>query len=583
MLTPLLAGWTLSGDDLPDRLQVQETVSPGFSLPGTEALRAFADLIGDMPDETPMEDAPSGVPFALPAPIPDDVLGEVMLSREIDFGSMSGDAARLRFDMLCGQGSITLQSLPPRFSRPGAPAAEPLVLTCDFHGAPVALDVSPMLLAGRRARLTLRFGPERPAGVCGPVLLHTSDCAGISQLTVTPDASAHSLLLTARITAAQAGDYLLHAYLCPAAAPASPQEAPPVREIRFHLAKDETKSIHLTTEAVLPVFESGNPYEAPSVKLRLYRSSASGRKALCDTAVCLCGFPGEAPAYTLPLCREDLLLPPESLLDTLTGLHVPGVLLSAAAPDMLYRLLTRAGISALHSAALAPEKKAELQRYPCAAFSRSLSPDFPDADPSVSAWQLCGLVTYPRPADPDMLPAELLRDAAGREVDLLCEDTQAVLAWLRAVSVRLRAEAMRQGRLRGALCAPGEYKQSDIAEAIRTALSPLHLSALPLSGAWWTGAHFSASLQAFIPRSVFSVDKSIRAVAVLEDGEGRVIARTEFPCAPWRACTGLISASLPDAPCILELVTRLYADEDVLEESTLPVYVGERGALEMAF
>ena len=96
------------------------------------------------------------------------------------------------------------------------------------------------------------------------------------------------------------------------------------------------------------------------------------------------------------------------------------------------------------------------------------------------------------------------------------------------------------------------------------------------------GAHFSASLQAFIPRDAFPVDKSIRAVAALEDGEGNVIARTEFPCAPWRSGTGLLQAVLPDAPCVLELVTRLYADETILEESTMPVYVGARGVLEAA-
>ena len=79
------------------------------------------------------------------------------------------------------------------------------------------------------------------------------------------------------------------------------------------------------------------------------------------------------------------------------------------------------------------------------------------------------------------------------------------------------------------------------------------------------------------------MDKSIRACASLEDSEGNVIARTEFPCAPWRSGTGLLEAALPDTPCVLELVTRLYADEEILEESTMPVYVGARGALEAAF
>ena len=124
---------------------------------------------------------------------------------------------------------------------------------------------------------------------------------------------------------------------------------------------------------------------------------------------------------------------------------------------------------------------------------------------------------------------------------------------------------------------PSGYREEE------TALSPLHLSALPLCGAWWTGAHFSAALRAFIPKDVLSADRALRAVATLEDAQGSALARAEFPCAPWRSNTGLLEAALPDAPCVLELVTRLYADDEVLEESTMPVYVGERGALEAAF
>ena len=296
----------------------------------------------------------------------------------------------------------------------------------------------------------------------------------------------------------------------------------------------------------------------------------------------MCGLPGPAPAYHLPLDADDLRRPPEQLLDDLTALHVPGVRLPAAAPDTLYRLLTRAGISAVHGADIPPETRAHLLRYPCAVFERSLSAPRAE-DPVLSAWQLCGLVTSPRAADAGLLPAELLREAAGRELDPSQPDTQAVLSWLRAFSIRLRAEAMRQGKLTGALCAPGEARQPDVAQAIQTALSPLHLSALPLCGAWWTGAHFSASLRAFIPKDVLSADRALRAVATLEDAQGSALARAEFPCAPWRPNTGLLEAALPDAPCVLELVTRLYADDDVLEESTMPVYVGERGALEAAF
>jgi len=584
MLLPLNAAWTLAGDALPERLLPNETPAAAFILPGANALSAFADLIGTAPEEAPAESKQPGVPFALPALIPEDATGEVTLAREVDFGHLSGDRAWLSFDMLCGRGSVSLMSLPPRFAHPGTPAAEPIALTCAFDNAPVTLDVTPALRAQRRFLITLHFGDARPAGVCGPILLRTADSACIDELTVTPEAASGTLLLDVRVTAQEKGDYRLRASLCPAEVPGSPEKAPPARELSLRLQTGETKTVQLAMTADLPAFIPGRPYAAPGVKVSLHRiTGTDGKGNLCDSMVRMCGFPGVLPEYYLPVDESDLRLPPEQLLDTLSALHVPGVLLPAAAPDMLYRLLTRAGISALHSAGLPPEVKARLLRYPCAAFERSLTPTSSQADFVLSAWQLCGLTTYPRAVDVEMLSAELLAEAAGRELDLLSEDTQAVLAWLRAFSVRLRAEALRQGKLRGALCAPGEAHQPDVAQAIRTALAPTHLSALPLCGAWWTGSRFSASLQAFIPRDVLSVDKSIRAVASLEDAEGHVIAQTEFPCAPWRSGTGLLETALPDAPCVLELVTRLYADEDVLEESTMPVYVGERGALEMAF
>ena len=45
----------------------------------------------------------------------------------------------------------------------------------------------------------------------------------------------------------------------------------------------------------------------------------------------------------------------------------------------------------------------------------------------------------------------------------------------------------------------------------------------------------------------------------------------------------LLEAELPGAPCVLTLSTRLLAGDAVLEQSALPVYVGERGPLEAAF
>ena len=529
--------------------------------------------------DTPIDERVSA-PFALPALLPEDVSGPVALECEIDFGAHTGDRAALLFDSVCGSGKVMLTHCP----RPGE-IADADECIASFKSGPLTLDLTSALVRRRRCRIALRFDDARPAGVPGTVFLRITAHAAMGDVFIRPNSVLHTLTLKTSVTAVRAGDYILRAQLCPFKAPACEEEAPPIREMSLSLTAGESKPVQLAMEAHLPAFVPAVPYEAPALKAELFLKLPSGKIGpLCDTRLLLCGFPGPAPDSFLPLGREDLQTDPRALAERLASMHITAVSLTAPAPDPFCLAMTRAGVAVRQTMDLPDEERARLLRWPCITLDEAFTHRSVDNyDAALSAWQLGGLVTYPRTPDPDMTPGDMLRDAAGHAVDAEEDNVQAVLAWLRAVSVRLRAEAMRQGRLRGALCAPGEYKQSDIAEAIRTALSPLHLSALPLSGAWWTGAHFSASLQAFIPRSVFSVDKSIRAVAVLEDGEGRVIARTEFPCAPWRACTGLISASLPDAPCVLELVTRLYADEDVLEESTLPVYVGERGALEMAF
>ena len=317
------------------------------------------------------------------------------------------------------------------------------------------------------------------------------------------------------------------------------------------------------------------------MKIQLFEKTPSGTALTpCDSLLLLCGFPGEQQQNTLPLSASDCRCAPEALLERIRALHVNAVSLDAAASDPFYRLLTRSGVAVRHSAKTPESARARLVRYPCVTLDEALTPE-EETDLSLSAWRLCGLTTYARPADPAMTPAELLGEAAGREIH--ADEYGDTLAWLRAVSIRLRAEAIRQGRLSGPYCGRDEWNHPDIAQAIATALSPLHLSALPLCGAWWTGSRFSASLAAFIPRETFSADKSFRVEAVLEDENGAVIARTEFPIAPWRQNTGLLNATLPEKPSVLELTTRLYADDEVLEESVLPVYVGERGPLQAAF
>ena len=54
--TPLLSGWTLEADELPEHLILNKTDS-GFSLPGAEALADFSQLLGF--GSAPQESAPS--------------------------------------------------------------------------------------------------------------------------------------------------------------------------------------------------------------------------------------------------------------------------------------------------------------------------------------------------------------------------------------------------------------------------------------------------------------------------------------------------------------------------------------------
>ena len=128
---------------------------------------------------------------------------------------------------------------------------------------------------------------------------------------------------------------------------------------------------------------------------------------------------------------------------------------------------------------------------------------------------------------------------------------------------------------------PQELLEPDVAQALTDALAPLHLSALPLRGAWWPGTHFSASLFACLEGAL--PDGPLEAHVLLETEAGETLARFDAPCAAPGGALGTLEARLPDAPCVLTLTTQLLCGEAVLEENTLPVYVGERGVLEAAF
>ena len=301
---------------------------------------------------------------------------------------------------------------------------------------------------------------------------------------------------------------------------------------------------------------------------------------LCDSATLMCGYAAKTPDAWLPLERTAAFAEPKRIVDDLKALRVPAISLDVVAPDALYRTLSRSGIAVRQYMPENHPMHEALSRFPGVFLS-----DVPEPDPSISleasAWQLCSMVSAPRTLDETLTPKELLREASGLPLDPKDTSVHDALLWLRALSIRLHAEAARQKRYHGALCAANEPSQPDVAAALRAAFAPLHLSVLPLCGAWWTGTRFSATLEAFIPVGLY--EDKLHAQAVLEDDEGRELARFDVLCRSAGGYLGVIEAALPDHPCVLELTTRLLHDGKTVEESTLPIYVGQRGPLEAAF
>lgn len=559
-----LTHWTLRGDSLPDRLL--EAGTPGFSLPGADALRAFAGLLGG---EAPAQEAPeeAGAPFALPAMLPDDVPGCVRLTREIDFGGLRGDRALLLIDHLAGRGEVLLEDrVIARFdgSRPSAGAT-------GLTGAPcmLAADLTDALRLGRRQTLSLCFEGARPAGACGPVFLVTTAHAHLSHVTVTPDAHSRVVSVRATVCALHAGRYALRAL------PVPPVPGPPdAREIRLELTAGQTREAALSMALEADEFVPGKAYAAAAVKLQLFFRPEGGRETPCDEALLLCGYPARHACAAVPLTPGDCAVSPDALAARLTALHIPAVSPPAILPDAAYRALCRAGIAVRQFA----DCRAALARYPNVSLCDA-PPVSEPLSPEAAAWQLCSMTAFPRAVDGTLTPRELLFEASGRALDPGEAGVRGVLAWLGAVAVRLRAEAARQGRFSGSLCAPGALNCDDVCDALRTAFAPLHLSALPLYGAWWTGTHFSATLAAFLPPEE---TRPLTAAAVLEDESGEVLAQLRMPCAR-SGDLGVLEAVLPAQPCVLTLTCRLTAGEALLEEHALPVYVGERGPLEAAF
>lgn len=543
MLSLLTSRWQLIGE-LPERLTAEK--EERFSLPGADDLSAFSDLLGEAPAQPEADDAPQGAPFVLPALIPQDMPGEAVLSREIAFSSLSGDAAQITFDYLCGTGEVLLDN-------------ETLAR---FDHQALTLDLTDAMRRARTQTLTLRFSSVRPAGVCGAPMLRTASRAQIRSMTLLPDRDAQTVTLRALVHAFTPGRYVL------LVTPCAPGALYPTREISFSAIQGETQSVGMTFSMPGQSFTPGTPFPAMSVKARLAalpERTAAKRNAqkntplparelpgpLCDVRTQMFAYPGKTPRAFVPLSRKEALLPPQTIIGQLNGLHVDAVSLPPHAPQLLERSLIPAGIHARTA-------------------------DVPQESLAKSAWQLLMMTTLPAGSSLD--DAALLYEAAGRPIDIDAPGVRSVLCWLRALRVRLLAEAARQGAYEGALCFEGEMSNEDVSLSLRTALSPVHLSALPLRGAWWSLSRFSAQLFAFTDGQ-----EGLEAFAALEDEEGRVLSQRRAYCSKEGGALGLIEAQLPDCACVLTLVTQLRRGDEILEQSALPVYVGRRGPLEAAF
>lgn len=566
-LFPLAAHFSLCAPHLPERLLTVRRNA--FSLPGAQALSDYAELLGESPQSAQDEEARA--PFSLPALIPPDVTGPVSLTRVIDFGALHARQAELIIECPVGRGRVLLDdeclAVFDSTHMPAAPGSAPGTLT---------LDLTPALRLGRPQTLSLRFDDSRPAGIAGMIALHTTAHARLDDVRIHPNAHTQTMRLDAAVIAQDAGTYALRAQAV------SGSKALPAWEISLVLRAGEQRKTSLTIPVPAERFSPGKAYKAPAVKIQLFlrtRSSSSLPGVPCDGVTRLCGYPGTAARYDLPLTAAECFLPPETLLERIAPLSLCGVYLPVPAPDAFYRAFTRAGIAVRQVTGASDTIKEYLARIPCITCQDTPDPAAHPRPAEWGAWQLCGITACTREIPAGITPAELLFEAAGRVIDPQDAGIRSVLAWLRALCVRLNAEAARQGRLTGCICASGEWNEPDVRDVLTSALAPVHLSALPLCGAWWTGSRFSASLHAFIPEE----SDQVTAVAVLEDEDGHTIARREVACPPAGGNVGIIAATLPDTPCVLQLTTRLIRGKTTLDQSVIPIYVGARGMLEAAF
>ena len=411
MILPLTQ-WTLYGEDLPERLLDQDQ-KPSFTLPGADALSAFADLIGDEEKEQKTSE-PSGIPHTAGTLFDEDIAGCVCLKREIDFGEMQGDYAVLAFEHIAGSGSVRLGE--EELARFGTDHTLALRNAYDRTGMPCGLcvDVTPWLMRGKPEMLELRFDDAHASGVCGSAFLRVCSHAHLSHVSIQPDANRRTMTLRTRITAHQAGRYVLRAQVIPGEKETAVPEA---RETDVILSVGDEKNLQISMDVAAPVFAPGKAYAAPAMKIQLFYRQENTRSdgLACDDALLMCGYGAPAPKVWLPVCVQQVHNEADKLIEKIRELGVFAVALDEPAPDGLYRALCHAGIAVIGH--VSEEIRPLFTRYPCLTLS-----DFPPAKDDVSltaaAWQMTGSVAFPRAIDATLTTREMMDEACGRRLDL---------------------------------------------------------------------------------------------------------------------------------------------------------------------
>ena len=565
-LTPLLSGWTLTAEQLPEHMIASEKTT-AFILPGADALSDFSDLLGfDSEEERPCESPQETASFSLPAMFPSEIAGWAELSREIDFGALCAQRAVLEIDQLCGSGTISLDGETLLSFGPGA--------------ADLSLDLTDALHLSRRQTLTLRFDDAKNAGVPGMIALRATDAAYLRDVQLAPDFTRKTLKATIAFSADRPGLYAIRA----ACVPDNEYPDMPWRESFVQVRQPGSAQATLSFSMDAPRFEPGTPYDAPLLKIELRTLHGSDNRLshLCDARSMMTGRPAAAPRAYIPLTKEECRLDPDALIARAKAANITALFLPAPVSSLTYCRCALNGIALLPYAPQDVKLSSTAQSSPCAFAMKTAELEALRAPSAAFACaQLCSVMSSPLPLGNALSDEDLLWDAAGQRIDPTLPKTQTTLKALRALFIRLRAESIRRGQACGVLCAPGEWQEDAVFDALSCAFAPLHLSALPLRGAWWAQSRFSASLHAFIPKEEQTGVYTARAQ--LLDSEGHILADFAADCPVTGGPVGVMDALLPDDACVLTLKTELLRSGAVVRRSEIPVYVGLRGPLEAAF